>query len=438
MTNFHSFLRGLLPLLVLLSATPLRAQPASDDTGDDVEIDVEVDAEPAAPAAPAAAPAPSKATASTDAASTSESIAEASAKLEIPVARDPAGATQLPRSLLAEGSNYTRPLRLGLAWWGFVQADYYTTQASENQLDPDGEPLNDDQFGIRRARLRIDSGWQYAFATLELDVGTFGGANVRVRRAEASLLYRADVPDDITPPFVLTAGIIDVTFGAEIGESQRDRLFVERSIGSIALFPSLADGGVKLWGVYRFFNYALALVNGESVSGSFIPKDHDSHKDLVGRLGVKAKPSDAITITGGVSFYVGKGFHPGTQATKDTLSWFDFDNNGVVGDGEIQGVTGSTALPSKDYERWALGMDAGASFRHPIGVTVVTAEGFYASNMDRGVLPHDPIVSGVSTRQLGLTASLIQQLTEWARWAFASRITTRTAARSSNAQASST
>src|SRR5690606_23696513 len=145
--------------------------------------------------------------------------------------------------------------------WGFVQVQAQGSQLSEDQIDPERESLNANQFGVRRARLRIERGWEFAHATLEFDLGTMGGPNFRIRRAEASVLYRGDSADDETPLLVLTGGVTDVPFGAELGESQRDRLFLEQSLASRALFPTPADVGFKLWGAYRFVDYSLALVN---------------------------------------------------------------------------------------------------------------------------------------------------------------------------------
>lgn len=326
----------------------------------------------------------------------------------------PVGTSKEPRSLVAEGSNFTRPLRLGLKWWGFVQADYQNNQISEDQLNPDGHPINQNQFGLRRGRLRIDHGWQNAFATLELDAGTLGdGPHVRVRRAEASLLYRGAVPDDITPLLVVTAGVTDVPFGAEIAESQRDRVFVERSVGSLALFRNEADLGVKAWGAYRFLNYAVALVNGEPLTREGFPTDPNADKDVVGHFGAQAEPLEHWGLTGGVSFYTGKGFSAGRAATKDSLSWVDVNNNGAVDVGEVYGATASAAVPSQNFDRWALGLDFGIVYQSALGVSRFNAEAFVASNMDRGLLPSDPVTSGADARQTGLTLSLLQQITNY-------------------------
>lgn len=325
----------------------------------------------------------------------------------------PHGKSLLSEGLEAEGSNIRRSLRRGFRVRGFVQAQYTANQISEDQLDADGESLNQDGFEIPRARLRVEHGWQYAFATLELEAGTSGGPPVRLRRAEASLLYRGDFSDEVPPPLVLTGGIFDVPFGAELGESQRDRLFMERSLPSRALFPSNADLGAKLWGVYGPLDYSLAVVNGEPPEQNGWPKDDNSAKDLTGRVGAQAGLAASGQLKGGVSFYVGEGFSPGVPGSKDSVLWVDLNNNGVVDSGEIQGLSGSSPIPSSNFSRFAFGLDVGASWLLPWGSLQVGSEVTAASNMDRGLLPNDPITSGADSRQLAASFFAVQGISRW-------------------------
>lgn len=324
----------------------------------------------------------------------------------------PGGDSLLDESLEAEGSNYRMPMRLGFSLWGFVQAQYVVDQLSEDQVDPDGQPLNRNQFQVPRARLHLSHGWKYAFANLELEAGTVGPP-VRIRRAEASLLYRGNVSDEIPPLLVMTAGVTDIPFGAELAESQRDRLFMERSLPNRALFPSNADLGVKLWGVAGPFEYSAAVVNGEPLNDKGWPQDFNSAKDIVGRVGAQAGILGMGRLGGGVSFYVGRGFSEGTPATKDSLQWVDLNSNGVVDDGEVQGATGSSALSSESFTRYAIGLDVKNAWKLPWGSLQLGAEGFAASNLDRGLLPNDPAVSGADSRQLGLSAFFVQSLFDW-------------------------
>lgn len=324
-------------------------------------------------------------------------------------------AVQKPKGAVVdkEGSNYRRKLVPGFAVSGFVQAQYQSSQLSEDQLDADGAPLNQDEFAVRRARIRLDHGWSFGFATLEVDAGTIGGAQLRLRRAEASLLYRGTAPVDVTPWIVLTAGVTDIPFGLELGESQRDRLFMEQSIASRALFPTPADIGAKLWGAYEFVDYSVAVINGEPTDGTGFPTDPNAHKDVTGRFGFRVKPSDLSFIGGGASFYVGQGFSHGVPGSKDSLQWVDINNNGVVESSEIQGVTASSALPSRNFERWAAALDFSTRFPTPIGLLRIGAEAYLASNMDRGVLPSDPVVLGGDAVALGGSLYLTSQIGDY-------------------------
>ncbi len=326
--------------------------------------------------------------------------------------QSPVGGADAPRSLVAEGSNYWRPVRRGLSWWGFAQAQYHHSQLSEDQLAPGGAPLNRNQFELRRARLRIDHGWENVAATLEMDGSTVSGLGVGVRRAEASLLHRGAGDEEAPPLIVVTAGVTDLPFGAELGESQRDRVFMERSIGSLALFPSEADIGVKVWGAYRFVNYAAAVVNGQPLNGSGFTRDPNAAKDVVGRVGARASIRDDLRLDGGLSVYTGRGFSPGRDATKDSIVWVDENNSGTAEPYEFIGVTGSAAIPSRNFERWALGLDVGAVLDTRLGQTRLNGEVVVASNMDRNLFVSDPVLISRDARQLLLTLSLVQQITD--------------------------
>lgn len=391
------------PAVPELAAPPVEPQ---------LSLQTETTGGAASPApAPPAPPAPAEQAPSPAVEPTSRTAPGQPAKGQL-ATRLPRGESLVSTGIEAEGSNYRRPLRLGFGIWGFVQAQYSANQISEDQLDADGRPLNQDGFDVPRARLRVDHGWKYAFATIELEAGTMG-APVRLRRAEASLLYRGAVPDDKTPLVVLTGGITDIPFAAELAESQRDRLFVERSLPSQAIFPANADLGAKLWGAYEFLDYSVALINGEPLGEGGWPRDPNAAKDVTGRAGAQARLGQAGLLKGGVSFYVGQGFSPGTPATKDTLQWVDLNSNGVVDSGEIQGLTASSAIESQNFNRFAAALDLGTTWVLPWGPLQAGGELFVASNLDRGPLPNDPITSGANSRQLGASAFLQQGITRW-------------------------
>ncbi|MFZ5895392.1 MAG: hypothetical protein ACOY0T_30330 [Myxococcota bacterium] len=302
-------------------------------------------------------------------------------------------------------------LPFGIRVGGYIQGQFETNRLSQDQLQQGGDPLNQDRFSLRRARLVVDRSWKYAAGTLELDANTVRGPNVGIRRAEATLLYRASEALDQLPLVAATFGITDIPFGFEIGESARTRPFMERSLGSLALFPTEADAGVKLWGAVSFLRYGLALMNGEPLDTRGFPRDPNAAKDLVGRVGFVANPLSNFSISGGTSFAKGKGFHSGQDATKDSLAWVDLDGRSTVTLAELLGIKAVSATPSQNFERWALGLDLRLSLKTQIGETLLYGEAFVASNYDRGLAHADPIATGFDVRHLGAFAGVVQGVT---------------------------
>ena len=331
-------------------------------------------------------------------------------------ARDEAGVG----SLLSQ-STWSRPWRRDLWITGYVQGQYQSSQASEDQLQQSGAPLNDTRIAVRRARLRVDRGWQWASASIELDGNSKSGVVVGLRRAEASLVLRAK--DDATPPLAaLTFGLFDVPFGHELVESARTRLFAERTLGSRALFPGEPDLGARLSGAVGFVRYAVAFVNGQPVPDDQPGKvlDFTSAKDLVARLGVDAAPHARLRASAGVSFLRGKGFHAGSAATKDAVQWRDTNENGAIDAGELVAVPGVAATASQTFDRWAVGIDGQLRWETPIGWGMLAGELWAASNLDRGFFVADPTTVGADVRESGANVALVHEVTRWAlagvRW----------------------
>lgn len=300
----------------------------------------------------------------------------------------------------------------GLKISGYLQAQYQHSDLSEDQLQQGGAPLNQDQFSLRRGRIRFDRTWQFASGSLELDANTVRGPRIGVRRAEASLFYRGQNPEGTPPLVMLTAGIIDIPFGFELLESARTRWFMDRSIGNLALFPTEMDAGVKLSGAISFVRYAVAIMNGEPVDGG-LPRDPNAAKDVIGRFGAEGNLTPAFSLWGGTSFAVGKGFHAGQAATKSSVVWVDFNEDGTYSPTEFTGVPGSAATPSENFERWAIGLDLGLSLKTKLGTSRLYGDVFVASNADRGYVPSDPVTNRVDSRQAGANLALTQELTPY-------------------------
>jgi hypothetical protein len=255
----------------------------------------------------------------------------------------------------------------------------------------------------------------FVSAHLELDGNTVNGPQARLVQAE--LTARWDQPDHRLPPYIsATLGLFKTPFGFEIQESDRDRLFMERSNMERAMFPGEYDLGVKLQGGWRFARYQVGAMNGHPIGEKDFPGRDPSHtKDLVARLGVDTPILSRVAIRGGVSVDYGTGFHRGTPATKDTLVWRDIDEDGIVQNNELTVIPGMTATPSLPFDRYAFGGDLALIVSAPrLGDLIVYGELVWASNMDRALEVSDPVAVGRDQRQLGWYVAATQELGRYA------------------------
>jgi hypothetical protein len=292
---------------------------------------------------------------------------------------------------------------------GYVQAQYEFHQDSEDQLQQGGAPLNQNRFLLRRTRVKLQRDWQYGGIMIEFDANTVKGPAIGIQHAEVSLAYRNQ---DQTPLVQATLGLFDNPLGRELVESPRERPFMERSFASRAFFPAEPDLGLRVSGQASFLRYAVAVVNGQPLGDrtGFILQDPNAHKDVLGRVGVDVNVSTPVRLIGGVSVLDGKGFHAGTDATKNTLSWRDnVSEDGIVTVPEIIGVPGVAAQASKNFDRWLLGADLGAQFTSKFGLTHLYGEFSVGSNMDRNTFIADPVTTGIDAREFGWYLSLYQE-----------------------------
>jgi hypothetical protein len=302
----------------------------------------------------------------------------------------------------------------GISFFGYVQADYQLRQSSEDQLDPaSGQPLNQDRFLVRRARLGVTLDRPFGEGRLEIDGNTVNGPALRLVNAEASAKWPGR--GDGAPPLVKgTIGLFKIPFGLEGPQDDRQRLFMERTTATRALFPGQYDLGAQMSGGWRFIRYALAVQNGQPIgANAFATLDPNHQKDVVGRLGV-ADSLSMIDFAGGFSGLRGWGFHAGAAATKPVLQWNDTDENGTLTPGEITGSPGSAATPSSTYTRFALGADLAVSVRLPHQLkTSLAAEFILAGDLDRGIYPADPKSAQRSFREIGYYVALTQEFGRW-------------------------
>ncbi|HET7540630.1 MAG TPA: hypothetical protein VFK05_12185 [Polyangiaceae bacterium] len=426
-------------------SSPALAQSAPPTVASD-DDDLEVPSNPTVPGAAAPKPLPeskpeskpvpaperTKAAANADDSALQHELAELRARVEAMEhqrASAPTGAKPEPARATAEpdskGSAYleknatSRPVPTGLRIGGYLQTQFESNQISVDQLQQGGAPINQDRFTLRRGRLRLDHGWEYANATLELDANTTRGMSVGIRRAEGSVLYRGNNGNDLPPLIMLTLGVTDLPFGFELLESSRVRPFMERSLGSSALFPTEMDVGLKLSGAVSFVRYAFAVTNGEPVDTlNKFPRDPNAAKDFSGRVGVETQPLKALSLAGGTSFYQGTGFHAGTDATKPSFTWLDINEDRAIQPNELQPVAGAAAQPSTNFDRWAYGLDLELTLRTKLGATRLVAEGFLASNLDRAYLIADPTIGQNDVREAGGYVALVQDVTTFAQVGF--------------------
>jgi len=300
------------------------------------------------------------------------------------------------------------PLDESLQVRGYVQAQFESHQDSEDQLLAGGTPLNQNRFLIRRARVRLDRLWKYGGVMIELDANTVRGPAIGIQHAEATLAYRNP---DHTPLTSLTLGLFDNPFGREVLESPRERVFMERSFASRAFFPAEPDLGLRAAGQVDWFRYSVAVVNGQPLGDrtGFILQDPNNHKDVLGRVGVAVDIKPTFRVNAGVSVLNGKGFHSGSDATKNTIVWRDIDENGQFNPGEFQGVPGVATTPSKNFDRWLVGADLAFNLDSKFGKTLIAGELSIGSNMDRNVFIADPVTTALDQREVGYYIAVVQE-----------------------------
>lgn len=296
---------------------------------------------------------------------------------------------------------------------GYIQGQYQHSELSEDEVTPAGSPRNLDRFTLRSARLTLAWESRYVRAWIEPDFNTTDGPWVSPNNAafEVRLPARAA---KAPAPLAATVGLFDTPFGAELTESSAERPFMERTLGSRALFPGDHDLGAQLSGGLGPIRYAVAVVNGvplqNSASDAWV---YTAEKTVVGRVGFDAGVEERWAARGGASLLSGAGFHAGATATKPGLGWSDENQNGTVTLDELVGYASQAATPSETFQQWAVNVDLSGGFHTPLGWTELGVEGTLASNLDRGWLVADPVSTGYDLREIAWSARIIQDVTRW-------------------------
>jgi hypothetical protein len=321
--------------------------------------------------------------------------------------------TAAPEVVTTSTSPSPDPAPWAISLGGFIQSDaVLKDESAQDQLAPaSGEPLNTKRFLIRRAHLFVEAHRSALGGVIEMDVNTIKGMAAGLARAEAMVAAQR-------PSWQVEGGLglVRIPFGLEVQEWEPDRYFLERSNVSRALFPGSFDLGGRLRGSWRFLCAQVALMNGNPLGdASFPARDPSSAKDVVGRLGIDAFAARKVRIRAGASSLKGTGFHPGTPATKDVLYWRDQNEDGIVEMSEIQVIAGRAATPSQNFSRFAIAADARVDATIPrLGAMAIFGEVVWASNLDRNLVPADPVASGRDLREFGWVVGLYQELTRYA------------------------
>ena len=155
-------------------------------------------------------------------------------------ARAEPGPAAVPAAL---GDRGVEPAQLSVG--GYLQADAVAySQASEAEVSPEGGPLNQTRFLIRRGRLALRYSHGLAGGALQIDVNTVNGPAARPVNAELFLDWSSSTRSDLGVRGSL--GLLKIPFGREVMEASRDRFFLERSNAAEAFFPGVWDLGAKL------------------------------------------------------------------------------------------------------------------------------------------------------------------------------------------------
>jgi hypothetical protein len=293
---------------------------------------------------------------------------------------------------------------------GYVQVDSVAwSDASLDEIDSDGEPLNEDRFLIRRGRLRAEARRGAVFGTFELDGNTIDRATARILGAQVGWSF---APTGKLPLVTVSAGLFKIPFGVEVPASERDKAFLEVPAFARALFPGNYDAGVMAQGAYGVARWSVAMMNGSPVGDAqWRGTDPAASYDFVARGGAVVEGPRKLRVEAGVSAITGTGLHPGTPATKDDIEWVDENGNGIIDNTtELRVIPGAPGTPSETFSRDAIGIDAQVHWcLCVIGNGTAFFEGVLAANLDRGVIYADPVTSGRELRQAGFALGVVQE-----------------------------
>ena len=399
----------------LALAAAFASLPATAQADDDFELEAAPAPTPAAPPPPAEPPLEAPATLAPPA---------PAAPGATPLVAPPDAAVPGPAEL---GPTEPAPAEPPSPWWiatphaaawsgvdwtvgGYLQAQWGEFETSSNGVDADGQPRNEDGFVVRRGCVSLSGTHRGIGAAFEIDVNTLRGSSISMRRAEA-IASTAGLDAEPYGRWELRAGIVGVPFGYELAAGHRDRLHLERTLGSSALFTGETDVGARLTANLGSVRIDGAILNGDPISdrAGVFTRNVVSDVDYLVRVSL-VDADGALRFDAGTSFVTGHGAVLGTPPTKDTFVWSDNDEDSIIDSGELVPIPGRAGTPTETFERWALNLHAALAFESPLGWTHASTELTLSNNLDRGFIASDPLAAGVDARGLGWHATLLQDL----------------------------
>ena len=209
---------------------------------------------------------------------------------------------------------------------------------------------NISRVGIRRGRLKFAYSETFGKVVFQIDATENG---VKVKDAYLELMH---------PSFEwirFRGGIFDRPFGYEIRYSSYLRETLERSTVVQTLFPQERDlGGMIVVRAPESHALHFLKLEGGLFAGNGINPDTDNKKDFIGRFSAE-KTFGNLTLSGGVSTYLGKIKSVNDTTFRYVSTGFEPDNAYIAGD-----------YLSRQY----FGMDIQIAHRHLLGVTTFRGE----------------------------------------------------------------
>lgn len=300
---------------------------------------------------------------------------------------------------------------------GYVQVDaaMYASQ-SQDELDIDGNALNQQHFSIPRASLRVDAHKGPFTGELELEAFTSRATLPRPTQTSGVRLETAMLGWHREQVVEVIAGLFRLPWGAQTPTSPRDRPFLELPTMNRALFPGDIDAGVMVRGQYGYARYAIAATNGSPAGDAqWKGVDPSASYDVMARVGADVPLPNKVRVVGGVSAITGSTISPGTPGTKDQLVWVDENGDGLVSPSELQVLPGAPPTASEPFDHKALGVDLAVHWCICVlGTGYAFFEGAIATNLDRGLVYADPILRGRDLRELGFSVGVVQHVGDYA------------------------